>query len=65
MNVNAERGKKLVGGKAIADFMGVTERTVQRWCRDRAAAGAPILKIGGRYAAFEADLRGWAEGRAA
>lgn len=65
MNDNAERGKRLEGVKAIADFMGVTERTVHRWCAARVAAGIPILKIGGRYAAFEADLRGWVEGRAA
>lgn len=67
MNMNAERGRKLEGVKAIADFMGVTERTVRRWCAARrlGSAGAPILKVGGRYLAFEADLRGWAEQAAA
>ena len=51
--------KKLVGVKAIADCVGVTERTVRRWCRSRLVVGIPILKAGGRYFAFEADLRAW------
>ncbi|MDO8983771.1 hypothetical protein [Cypionkella sp.] len=59
MNDNAERGKRLEGVKAIAAFMGVTDRTVRRWCCGRLVAGVPILKAGGRYFAFEADLRAW------
>jgi hypothetical protein len=53
------QGKKLEGVKAIADFVGVTERTVRRWCRARVVAGVPILKAGGRYFAFEGDLVEW------
>jgi predicted DNA-binding transcriptional regulator YafY len=59
MSGQIEVGRKLVGVKAIADHMGVAERTVRRWCRARAMAGIPILKVGGRYAAFERDLRDW------
>ncbi len=53
------QGKKLEGVKAIAGFLGVTDRTVRRWCRARLVAGIPILKAGGRYFAFEGDLREW------
>jgi hypothetical protein len=53
------QGKKLEGVKAIADFLGVTERTVRRWCRARLVADIPILRAGGRYFAFEGDLQEW------
>jgi len=53
------QGRKLEGVKAIADHLGVAERTVRRWCRARRIAGVPIMKTGGRYFAFEGDLRDW------
>lgn len=58
MNENAERGKKLMGVKEIADFLGVNESTIWRWLRDP-KRGAPIRKVGGRYYALDADLLAW------
>lgn len=47
----------LRGVKAIADFLGVTDRTVRRWiCGPK---GFPIHRVGGRYTAHTADLREW------
>ena len=47
----------LRGVKAIADFLGVSDRTVKRWIAS--AEGFPVHRIGGHYAANTADLRGW------
>lgn len=53
-----ERDEWLRGVKAIADFLGVSDRTVRRWIAT-AAAGFPVHRIGGRYAAHTAELRTW------
>lgn len=47
----------LRGVKAIADFLGVSDRTVKRWIAS--AAGFPVHRVGGHYAAHTADLRTW------
>lgn len=59
------RGRVLEGVKSIAAFVGVSERTVHRWCAERCERGIPIRKIGGRYVAYEQDLEAWATARAA
>ena len=61
--MKAENGqepfKRLEGVKQIANWAKVSERTVHRWCEVRAEKHIPILKIGGRYVAYEADLAAW------
>lgn len=57
MHRQEEREEWLRGVKAIADFLGVTDRTVRRWIV--AAKGFPVHRVGGRYAAHTADLRAW------
>ena len=52
------QGRKLAGVKAIAGFLEVDECTVRRWIKNP-KRGAPILKVGGRYFAFEGALRSW------
>lgn len=56
--------KRLEGVKRIADWAGKSERTVKRWCAVRHEKRIPILKIGGRYVAYEADLAAWMAGDA-
>lgn len=48
----------LYGAKAIADFVGVTERTVRRWIADD-EPGFPVLRGKGRWFAHSGDLRRW------
>lgn len=53
----AMKDEWLRGVKAIADFLGVSDRTVRRWIAS--AAGFPVHRIGGRYAANTSELRRW------
>lgn len=57
----------LYGVKAIAGFLGVTERTVLRWMADRAMLsgpdGFPVHRVGGRWFAHPEELRRWTAGR--
>lgn len=48
----------LRGVKAIAEFLGVTVRTVERWLV-AGRADFPASRIGGRWVAHTADLREW------
>lgn len=59
MNDMAGKFRRLEGVKQIADWARVSERTVRRWCVVRAKQQIPILKVGGRYMAYEADLAAW------
>lgn len=54
----------LFGVKAIAGFLGVSERTVKRWCQGQ-EPGFPSVRVGGRWGAHEDDLRKWTGRRAA
>lgn len=52
-------GEARQGWKEIADFFGVTTRTVQLWEAER---GLPVHRLpGGRVYALEVDLRAWIE----
>lgn len=53
----ATKDEWLRGVKAIADFLGVTDRTVRRWIAS--AAGFPVHRVGGRYTAHTGELRAW------
>lgn len=63
MKSGDNRGQRLDGVKQIAGKFGVSERTVERWCAKREEKQIPILKVGGRYVAYEADLEAWTRGR--
>lgn len=57
-NRQEEREEWLRGVKAIADFLGVSDRTVERWIVTD-ETDFPIYKCGGRWAAHTGDLRRW------
>ncbi|MET3854435.1 helix-turn-helix domain-containing protein [Rhizobium sp. OAE497] len=64
-NDNIIEGDLLVGAKAIAEFLGVTQRQAYRLTTDRII---PFLKLGGTVAARRSSLSRWmdeAEARAA
>ncbi len=48
----------LYGVKAIAGFVGVSERTVARWL-ETDETDFPVSKVGGRWSAHPDDLRRW------
>lgn len=48
----------IYGVKAIADFLGVGDRTLKRWLQ-AGEQGLPVFKIGGRWGAHPEDLRRW------
>lgn len=50
--------KKLVGVKAIAAFLGVGLRTVERWLADD-RSGFPGLRVGGRWMADPDEIAVW------
>lgn len=62
----ATKDEWLRGVKAIADFLGVSDRTVERWIATD-ETDFPIYRCGGRWSAHTGDLRRWqrARGRAA
>lgn len=53
----ATKDEWLRGVKAIADFLGVSDRTVKRWIAS--AAGFPVHRVGGHYTAHTGELRTW------
>lgn len=48
----------IYGVKAIAGFLGVSERTMKRWLVED-ETDLPVTKIGGRWSAHPDDLRRW------
>ncbi len=58
MNRQAEHEEWLRGIKAIADFLGVGDRTVKRWIATD-ETDFPIYRIGGRWSAHTGDLNRW------
>lgn len=52
-------GWDLDGWKEIADALGVSVRTAQRWSRE--LDGMPVDSLRGRVKASRAALRAWAE----
>lgn len=47
----------LYGVKAIADHLGVTDRTVRRWMKTR--PDFPARRVGGRIFALAEELEKW------
>lgn len=52
---------RLYGVKAIADHLGVSARTVERWISR--GLDVPIMMVGGRYVAYPEDLAQWCRRR--
>lgn len=48
----------IYGVKAIAGFLRVSVRTVNRWIADE-SSGFPVRRVGGRRFARSAELRQW------
>lgn len=53
----------IYGRKAIAGFLGVSERTVARWLEGPEELNFPALRVGGRWAAHPDQLARWMAGR--
>lgn len=53
-------GKVLRGGKAIAAYLDVSVRTVERWARLKDAP-LPVYRFGGRLEAHVSALDAWRE----
>jgi hypothetical protein len=49
----------IYGRKAIAGYLGVSERTVARWLDEPEVADFPAIKIGGRWAAHPDQMARW------
>lgn len=56
----AKEGEEVRGVKAIADALGVSDRTVARWLED-GGRGLPVKRIGGRWRGERGQLRAWYE----
>lgn len=56
------RGEWLRGIKAIAEYVGVTGRTVERWIAT-GQPDLPVMRVGGRWVAHTEELLAWMQRR--
>lgn len=61
MGQKSEKNEWIYGAKGIAAFVGVGVATVNRWLWDE-SSGFPARKVGGRWFAASAEIRGWLTG---
>lgn len=61
MGHKSEKNEWIYGVKAMAAFVGVGTATIDRWLADE-SSGFPARKVGGRWFAISAEIRGWLGG---
>ena len=61
MGQKSEKNEWIYGAKGIAAFAGVSLRTLGSWLADE-STGFPARKVGGRWFATSAEIRGWLTG---
>lgn len=61
MGQKSEKNEWIYGVKAMAAFVGVSRRTLERWLADE-SSGFPARKHGGGWFGVSDEIRGWLRG---